>query len=269
MLPVSVQHFYAAATDMQKIRAIVERHAEQYPPEQLVAAAEAKAILPVLDALNAELMKFDCRAAMATIRRVKAHLDSGSLTYGSLIFAVNEMDGRIRDELETCYAFALTAQEAAIYDPTDTPQRVKFLQQFESAAYDLEECAKCMALGRSTAAVFHAMRILERGIAAIAACLGIPDPVRPAERNWGKMLERIDEAIKAKWPTVASRETGDGHLFESLYAMLVAIKNPWRNKAMHPARKYTVEEAARIIMASASFMEELSDRCNEKGEPKA
>jgi hypothetical protein len=113
------------------------------------------------------------------------------------------------------------------------------------------------------------MRVLEMGISAIASCLGIPDPVKPSERNWGKMLGKIDDAIKAKWPDAKDREYGDGHLFEALYATLSAIRNPWRNGTMHPARKYTQEEAGRIVNTVGNFMRELNVRCDENGDPKA
>jgi hypothetical protein len=47
----------------------------------------------------------------------------------------------------------------------------------------------------------------EIGIAAAARCLAIPDPIKPADRNWGAMLRsfkiefdrRNDLALPARW----------------------------------------------------------------------
>lgn len=269
MLPVSAQALYATAADMQKVRNVVERGSAQLKPTDQVTHDDKGIIAPILIAMNDELIKFDCGASLATIGKVIECMNKNVLTYAMLIGFVDELDGRIRDELKTAYAFTLTAQEAVLYDPAEPLISPDFPTKFESATYDVEECAKCLALGRSTAAVFHAMRVMEKGLAAIAACLGIPDPVKPAERNWGVMIGRVEEAVKAKWPKAEDRETGDGHLFESLVAILSTIRNPWRNKSMHPAQKYTEQEAGRIINAVGNFMQQLAERCDEKGEPKA
>ena len=39
--------------------------------------------------------------------------------------------------------------------------------KFPSAAFDIDEAGKCLAIGRSTAAVFHLMRALETAIRAV------------------------------------------------------------------------------------------------------
>ena len=61
------------------------------------------------------------------------------------------------------------------------------------------------------------MRVLEIGIRALSASLDIPDPVKPAARNWAIILKRVKEdGIEKKWPTAADRMVGEGQLFESL-----------------------------------------------------
>lgn len=136
-------------------------------------------------------------------------------------------------------------------------------------AFELDEAAKCRALGRPTAAVFHLMRLMEIGVRATARCLGIPDPLKPAERNWGRILGGIKAGIDAKWPTGSDRISGDGALFEALHASLDAVKNPWRNATMHVENKYTDSEAEMIFLAVKGFMTRLADRCDENGLPLA
>jgi hypothetical protein len=99
--------------------------------------------------------------------------------------------------------------------------------------------------------------------------LNIPDPIKPAERNWGRVLEKIKAAIDAKWPTVATRAAGDGETFDALYASLDAVKNPWRNATMHPANKYTDEEAEHVFVAVKGFIVRLASRLDENGDPQA
>ena len=83
------------------------------------------------------------------------------------------------------------------------------------------------------------------------------------------MLKKVRDGIDAKWPTVAARNAGEGAIFDALYASLDAVKNPWRNATMHPANKYTEEEARHIFDAVRGFMMRLADRCDENGDPKA
>jgi hypothetical protein len=110
---------------------------------------------------------------------------------------------------------------------------------------------------------------MEIGIRALARSLQIADPLRPAERNWGSILGEIRKGIEAKWPTAATRLTGDGNLFDELHASLDAVKNPWRNSTMHVERKYTEEEAEHIFSTVRGFMIRLSARMDENGKPLA
>jgi hypothetical protein len=120
-----------------------------------------------------------------------------------------------------------------------------------------------------TACVFHLMRTMEIGILATARCLGIPDPAKPAERNWGHIIREIVNGIGTKWPTTAARSTADGVLFEELHASLEAVRNPWRNATMHVEKKYTDDEAEHTFVAVKGFMTKLASRCDENGDPKA
>jgi hypothetical protein len=98
-----------------------------------------------------------------------------------------------------------------------------FALKFPSAAFDLDEAGKCLAFERPTAAVFHLMRLMEIGLKATARCLGIPDPIKARERNWGEILRKIEAQTTAKWP-LSSRLIGDGVLFEAVFASLDAVK---------------------------------------------
>jgi hypothetical protein len=177
---------------------------------------------------------------------------------------------RIRDELEIIVLLELDARERGYFEPSAPLFGSAFSAKFISGGiFELDEAAKCLALGRSTAAVFHLMRMMEIGVRAVARCLGIPDPVQPGQRNWGAVLKKIKDAIDTKWPTATAKSSGDGEVFDALYASLDAVKNPWRNATMHPANKYTLEEAEHIFAAVRGFMMKVAERLDENGDPKA
>jgi len=176
----------------------------------------------------------------------------------------------LEHELSSIKIFIVSSDKAQYNEPKDPLFGAEFNTKYASRGrFEVDEAAKCIAFGRPTAAVFHLMRVLEVGIRSIARCLNIPDPIKPAERNWGKMLDAIKQSIAAKWPTAADRMSDDAIVFEGLLASLDAIKNPWRNSTMHVENKYTDDEAEHIFVAIKGFMKKLASRMDEEGLPRA
>ncbi len=138
-------------------------------------------------------------------------------------------------------------------------------EKFCSARYDIAEAGKCLAVGRSTATVFHLMRVLEVALRSVYKCLGIEVELVGNARNWGIVLNRIrDERLtreRAGWP--------EGDFFQSVYARLDAIKDAWRNRTMHVESVYTEEEATTLFDNTRTFMQKLSARMDEHGLPLA
>jgi hypothetical protein len=237
-------------------------------------------LLSVLNDARVELEKLEAPAALATIMRIfdavnKATVnDQGQYSFGRedwIILRDNaeQFASRVYDEFNGRHFFSLTPHEAQMWSQIQPSFGTDVQAQYPTAAFEIDEASKCLALNRGTACVFHLMRTLEIAVRAIARCLSIPDPTQPAERNWGVVLRKIRDGINAKWPTVASRTAGDGEIFDALYASLDAVKNPWRNQTMHPALKYTGEEAEHVLAAVRGFMIRLASRCDENGDPRA
>ena len=181
---------------------------------------------------------------------------------------LNYVTAVLRDSLKARHAFMLPPGSAALFQPDVPLFGSDVANKFATITYDIEECAKCIALQRATAAAFHSIRCLEAGIRALARCLSIPDPTKASGRNWGSMLKDIKDAIDKKWPTSSHRLSGDGEFFENAYAALASMQNPWRNATMHLDQKYTVEEARNIFEVVKGFMARLASRMDEDGLPK-
>lgn len=122
--------------------------------------------------------------------------------------------------------------------------------KFPDAIYDIAEAGKCLALNRSTAVVCHLMRVVETGVKTLATKLSTAiDTNAP----WGAILVQTDAEIR-KLKT-AGTAVDD---FEGISASLHAVKDAWRNPAMHSKAKYTEEEAEEIFNASRTFMRRLA-----------
>ncbi len=110
------------------------------------------------------------------------------------------------------------------------------------------------------------MRMMEIGIKAFATRLDIPDPVKPAERNWGTFLRLINAKIGATYPAAKRMPGSEGAYMESLYATLDAVKNPWRNETMHVEGVYTDAEARFILSNTVAFFQKMASAFDEHGE---
>lgn len=193
------------------------------------------------------------------------------LTYEDVSRLLGDISLRLKDELVLRSIYVLKQEEAKYFDSALGMFGPNISDKFQSCTYEIEEAGKCLAFERSTACVFHLMRVLEIGIGAVSKCLSIPDPVKDAERNWGTMLRKIREEIDRRSKLLQPQwsNTGDNTLLAEIFASLDAVRNVWRNATMHVETKYTPEEAERIFNAVKGFMMKLASRMDEQGQPLA
>jgi hypothetical protein len=226
---------------------------------QLVNLAEA------LDTLNVPITKI-------AIREFKEKLEDQSkfeVTFSQDWKVLTEISETLRRELTAAMIFVVDSAKASNYEPTKPHFGHEVAIKFPGLAYDISEAGKCLALDRSTAAAFHAIRSLEGGITAMSRCLGIADPTKGADRNWGSMLTKMKAAIDRRWPTGASRFSGDGQTFEELYAAIAGLQNPYRNATMHFDQIYTAEDAKHVFDVVGGILRKIASRMDENGLPQA
>jgi len=122
---------------------------------------------------------------------------------------------------------------------------------FPAAAYDVDEAARCLALHRATAAVFHCLGVLEHGLRAHARWRGVLEPPPQVGQHWQSILNDLHA------------QGCDSEVF----AAVDAVRRGWRGAALQVGSKYTEEEAERILRLVEAFMRCLAARCDEDGIP--
>lgn len=175
-----------------------------------------------------------------------------------------DLSERIRDDLESVKFFHLGEREADLYFSKEPHFGAGVRNQFPSATFEIDEAAKCLAFGRSTASVFHLMRVLEAGIGAIYKCLGIGTLPAGSNPSWGMVLEEIRKELAKRGKAFSENDA-----FKDMYAWLGAVKDAWRNPTLHFEDKKTEEEAQEILLAVQTFMKKVASRMDENGLPLA
>jgi hypothetical protein len=128
----------------------------------------------------------------------------------------------------------------------------KLLKVFPSIRDEVEDAALCIYFGRGTASVFHLMRVMEVGLQALAARLGVP-----YAPSWESYLSQIKSRIEAKHKTKSVRWKRDEPFFRDVLGDLQSVKIAWRNPTMHIVRRYTPEEADEVFRAVRTLIEHL------------
>ncbi|EDQ33754.2 hypothetical protein HPDFL43_04855 [Hoeflea phototrophica DFL-43] len=210
------------------------------------------------------------RLAGVAARRMAEMLDDSSqvVRMEQVRSSIDDVESRLRDELKQVAIFVMHAHETMLLGNANELASGWDINAFyPDAARELEESAKCIAFDRPTAGVFHAMRMLEVGLKALAAHLEIDDPTDPAKRNWGAMLRDIKTKIDEKFDKGSDRR----EKYERLYASIDAVRNPWRNGSMHVTSFYSGQEALHILRCSLYFLQMLASVTNpsEVEEPEA
>jgi hypothetical protein len=214
--------------------------------------------------LDAMRLPFSRKAAERVRELILADNASGAVIRNE----VNQFARRVKDEMETRRYLSLSDSEGRFFEPDAPLFGDEVRAKFQNAAFEIDEAGKCFAVGRYTASVFHLMRVMEVGIEGARRCLSIPDPVKPAQRNWGAILRAVKDELDTR-KGAGWRSPGDQAFFDDVYVSLDAVRNVWRNATMHVENKYTEEEAEHIFGAVRGFMRKLAGRLDEQGLPYA
>lgn len=261
MIDFNAKKFFENALFLRELMEIVHDNEEG---NQQITENDCKIYLRTLQEIYDDLLLLEAKIAARACTRLMGNLEDNDedFTYLSFKKYAEDLELRIRDELENTKVLVLEINKRRFYEPETPIFGVDVQTNYPSAYFEIDEAGKCLALGRSTACVFHLMRVLEVGIAAVAAGLKIPNPTKPAQRNWGYILSEIKKAIdeRQRW-----RKRAHKTFFEEAHATLDSVRNPWRNATMHVEKTYTEEEAENIFFAVRAFMKKIASQIGEKG----
>jgi HEPN domain-containing protein len=169
---------------------------------------------------------------------------------GQLVEYLDEIDTRLRDELSLATVLVLDEKSKDLFEAKEPLFGDEVEKKFSQMSEDIAEAGKCLALTRSTAAVFHLMRIMELAVQRFGDKLGVS---LASEKNWQNILDEINKAIK----TLDQKAT-QTKAYAEASAHLYNVKLCWRNEVMHPKQTYTQDEAKDAFNAVRAFIRDLA-----------
>ena len=216
--------------------------------------------------MRSHLAKFQKAAAFLNVPQTllyaaRLYAESESMDALALLDKVQILKERWNDELSSVKFLELSVEEAKRYEGASSGFGVDVSKAFPSANYDCAECVCCLALGRYTAAVVHAMRCLESPLRAMSKALKL----RCSAENWNELIERLQN----KWKIIERRRNKpkgwkqDRQFYSEAFVELLYIKDAWRNWAMHARSVYGETEANKITSHAANLMRHLALRFRE------
>lgn len=194
-------------------------------------------------------------------------LERASVGNGGYILEHNNTE-RLEWELHTLYTSIVKETEMMSFFVLDGPYASYIVEgepvfgkevedAFPRASEDLSEAAKCLAVERYTATVFHLMRAMECALQYLASSHGVV----VGAKAWGPILSAMNTEIQAL-PKGQERDA-----WSQVHTHLYHVKQAWRNDTMHPKTTYTQEQATSVFEAVKSFMIALAPMVSVPGKP--
>lgn len=188
---------------------------------------------------------------------VRGRVQANTLTSATLSSEIRGLSEILSYEMQSHVFMYIEPTKAYLYTGSELFGH-EVATSFPSSSFDIEEAGKCLALNRSTACVFHLMRVLETGLYAVANALGVQD----IELNWHNAIEQTEKKIRAL-PAKTPQEKIDLGFYSDASAYLFGVKEPWRNRSAHTGNIYIEEKSQQIFESVRGFMQVLSTRLTE------
>jgi hypothetical protein len=181
----------------------------------------------------------------------------GNAVFDKLRSRIEHLQETLRDELDQRIVLIVDSDKQSYYTGHSLADGTRQALP-PNVCIEMDEAAKCLALGRATASVFHLMRAMETCVKLLGEKLhvnltSLTKTNRIYELTWHQILNGFDTKISAmpESTLVQKRKRED---YSAVQSYLYRVKDAWRNPTMHPQRQYSMLEAEDILNHVSSFI---------------
>ena len=250
MLKINGKGFYVATTLLEAGRTRFQNADE----DAVVHEDDRSGLKRDLESLISQLELLGTRVTKIAAARLLKNLDNPETTYGQVVQQYDHLDWRLLDELSGVHLFVLPEYLRAYFEPAEPLFGKGVAEKFAAANEEIDEAGKCFALRRSTACVFHLMRVMELGVQRLGSKMKIA--INPKTETWYQIMQHVDNAIKAMPVKSALQKTRKAR-YAATAAHLDGVRIAWRNDVMHPKATYTEDQAKEVFDSVKLFIRDL------------
>jgi hypothetical protein len=196
---------------------------------------------------------FGAESIRDRIRRFEAAM-AGQVAWEDFASEYRFLRELLQDELKRHYFYHYSpAMGALLVGFEDAWEPV--IKVFPSVEDEASSAVDCIALGHGTAGVFHLMRVLEKGLGALAGNVGKTFDTQV----WNGIIDEIESAIKDLHRTLPKAEREKRLPFLSQAATEFRFfKDAWRNHVSHGRVSYDPDQAIGVMTHVRAFMTTLA-----------
>lgn len=215
----------------------------------------------IFSELETDCAALELKGSLATVRKIRAAMARPGSRFADIRPLGDELSGRLKDEMQVSCFFSLSEKERKYYEsPRDGWEGI--IDYFPGAVTDIEEAAKCFALSRYPATVFHSVQAVELGLIELGKFLNVNDPIS----GWTAVSAALDKVIKKRYDERTDFERNNFAFLEQIQGTVANLKNAWRNKISHAHGRlalmttdFSPEIAEEILFATRAFLRRLAD----------
>jgi len=183
-----------------------------------------------------------------TAEMAKRAAQREATTYDDVYHSLTHLNDSLTNELEREAIFRIAPERKGYYDQGDLfgPE---VTAAFPSCAQDNRNAGNCYALEQPDGCVHHLMLVLERGLRALAARVGVPY----VRANWQDIINKIQSELNKML-----RGDPQKDFYREVNAQFGFLKDAYRNHSEHAHDDpYDMPKALSIFNHVKAFMQEL------------
>jgi hypothetical protein len=224
------------------------------PADRFLDPDERVTLDTTLDQTERLCQTLDLASLRAHLDRVRVDLTNAA-TYGDVQGLLSELRQRMQDELKERVLLLVSSSDSIYYAKSEAFDK-EVTTAFPESTDDIEKAGTCIAFGLYTASAFHLMRVLERGLYALASRVaGLARKQASAashDKDWQTALNEINDNISS----IGNAEVRDdcAAVAVHLSSVKLASKDPVANLKV----SYTAEQAMELYDHTKVFMRHLA-----------
>jgi hypothetical protein len=235
---------YQIAVDIQRLQRTAEIYRTGYQRE--VDEFDTKKFQDILKAIHRECLALGLTTPHEMAERL---IEKATPQYYSGLFVdLDHLDGALRTALKKEAVFRIPPERKGYFEQKEL-FGAEVAAKFPSCERDIRKAGSCYALEQEDACVHHLMMVLERGLKALAARVGV-SPYHQA--SWQTVITNVETKAKTlpRGP--------DLDFYREVNAQFGFLKVAYRNHSEHAHDDlYDMPKALHILNHAKEFMQML------------